>query len=321
MLSKNVTIIIPVIIVETTKKVEVSAPVETLQVNKANEQVVVNTEVTNIVVNAPAEIKLEDGAKVEKIEVGESAKGTSITATESAKVETVIAAANCSVPGGTKVEVTNKEIEITDSKTNEKIEIPEENIIERFELTIGKCDNATASLNTKLVSEKEEATLTIVPELGYKVTKVTAGEATVGDLKVAEDGVVTTTITGVTKATEIEITVEKEATDNPDNPDTDNPDTDNPNPDTKFTITATGVTVSGEYVTYAINEDKVTGANFSTQYSGKVSIVLTVAGGYAAKQLNVTINKETTTYNPTQENTFEVNITGDATIEAVIEQK
>ena len=99
------------------------------------------------------------------------------------------------------------------------------------------------------------------------------------------------------------------------------PDTDNPNPDTKFTITATGVTVSGEYVTYAINEDKVTGANFSTQYSGKVSIVLTVAGGYAAKQLNVTINKETTTYNPTQENTFEVNITGDATIEAVIEQK
>ena len=319
-LSKNVTIIIPVIIVETTKKVEVSAPVETLQVNKANEQVVVNTEVTNIVVNAPAEIKLEDGAKVEKIEVGESAKGTSITATESAKVETVIAAANCSVPGGTKVEVTNKEIEITDSKTNEKIEIPEENIIERFELTIGKCDNATASLNTKLVSEKEEATLTIVPELGYKVTKVTAGEATVGDLKVAEDGVVTTTITGVTKATEIEITVEKEATDNPDNPDTDNPDTDNPNPDTKFTITATGVTVSGEYVTYAINEDKVTGANFSTQYSGKVSIVLTVAGGYAAKQLNVTINKETTTYNPTQENPFEVNITGDATIEAVIEQ-
>lgn len=334
----KVEIEIPVIIVETTKKVEVSVPVTTLEVNKANDQVVVNTEVKNVIVNAPAEIKLEDGAKVEKIEVGESAKGTSITASGTAKVETVVAGANCSIPGGTKVEVTNKEIEITDSnsKTNEKIEISEENIIERFKLTIGEYNHATASLDTKLVSEKDTATLTIVPELGYEVTEVTADGATVGALEEPEDGVVTTTITGVTKDTQIEIKVEKITDDKEDESTTDKEDesttdkedesTDGSENETgEFTITAAGKAVSGGSLVYTIKIKGKTvtdsAINLKAVKGDTVEVTAQVVGNGASYAVKLTVTGATDT-NEAEDGVSFTMPEGNVTIEATLtEQK
>lgn len=333
----KVEIEIPVIIVETTKKVEVSVPVTTLEVNKANDQVVVNTEVKNVIVNAPAEIKLEDGAKVEKIEVGESAKGTSITASGTAKVETVVAGANCSIPGGTKVEVTNKEIEITDSnsKTNEKIEISEENIIERFKLTIGEYNHATASLDTKLVSEKDTATLTIVPELGYEVTEVTADGATVGALEEPEDGVVTTTITGVTKDTQIEIKVEKITDDKEDESTTDKEDesttdkedesTDGSENETgEFTITAAGKAVSGGSLVYTIKIKGKTvtdsAINLKAVKGDTVEVTAQVVGNGASYAVKLTVTGATDT-NEAEDGVSFTMPEGNVTIEAELTEK
>lgn len=326
----EIDMLIPVIIVETTKKVKVEVPVTTLEVNKANEEVVINTTVTNVVVNAPVKVKLEDGANVTKIEVGESAKGTSITATESANIGTVVAGADCTVPAGTTVEATKEDVKVENSE-GEPVVAP---VVKRFELTITKCDNATASLNTKLVSKEEKATLTIVPELGYKVKEVTAGDATVGALEVAEDGVVTTTITGVTKDTQIEIITEKGTTDEPstdepgtDEPGTDEPGTDEPGTDTKFTITASEITVTGACYSYKVNDGTaVTGSTIKLTELKKgdtVEVSVLISGANYAATLTVTgkdgSKVETT---PTENGVSFTMPEGNVTIEATLtEQK
>lgn len=277
---------IPTVQVETTKKIEIEAPVTTLQVNKSNKQVVINTTIVNVVINKQSNITLSDNASIVKIEVNKDAGNTSITKSENATIDVIVADANCSVPSDTKVEITNENIVIKDSANDTEITDSDNiGVVERYSLTIDSVENATASLDRQLVSDKEKAILTIVPDAGYRVTEVTAGEADVAPLTI-EDGVVTTVISNVKEDTEIKIKVEEiKNSDNEDNDDTETTTTETTTTETATTETTTTTTTdptdSTDEVSYAIKTGDVivTGSAFSGGQVTGSNFVYTITVG------------------------------------------